>query len=366
VDVTRRVATALACAALDPSLAGVLLLDLDPALIYPLARWLKALLADAPPEEVESDDAHPEAVPSGGGPPLIQLGPKMAEDTLWVRFTLTEPAPPENLGFEWNPGRLSGYSRVPGIVVVPDLAWLGMPASRAAVTLVGADVVHLERSGVSQPWRPRDRWLAALRSDEVDKVSAHLLDRFTLRVDAEGLELPWKPDPDLELPWDPDPVLTQVVRGRLGAALPGVSDAAVDRVMRVIDPGVPGARRYLALGRLARALAALEGDLEVRPGHVDGAAELTGLLRRRGMTRAWGGGSQNEPEDDRAAPGPLRQDGGTKGHLPVKLGEPAERQLPDPRLGLDRAAGGVSGLGLRQPRPSRGGGGGRGSGRLRL
>jgi magnesium chelatase subunit D len=226
--------------------------------------------------------------------------------------------------------------------------------------------VHLERSGVSQPWRPRDRWLAALRSDEVDKVSAHLLDRFTLRVDAEGLELPWKPDPDLELPWDPDPVLTQVVRGRLGAALPGVSDAAVDRVMRVIDPGVPGARRYLALGRLARALAALEGDLEVRPGHVDGAAELTGLLRRRGMTRAWGGGSQNEPEDDRAAPGPLRQDGGTKGHLPVKLGEPAERQLPDPRLGLDRAAGGVSGLGLRQPRPPPPPRLGRGSGRLRL
>jgi magnesium chelatase subunit D len=336
VEVTRRVATALACAALDPSLAGILLLDLDPALIYPLARWLKAVLADAPPEDAqpensESDDAQPGPVPPGGGPPLIQLGPKMAEDTLWERFRLTEPAPPENLGFQWVPGRLSGYSRDPGIVVVPDLAWLGMPASRAAIALVGADVVHLERSGVSQLWRPRDRWLAALRSDEVDMVSAHLLDRFTLRVNAEGLELPWNPGPDPELPWDPDPVLTQTVRDRLGAALPSLSNAAADRVLSIIAPGVPGARRYLALGRLARALATLAGDLEVLPGHVDSAAELAGLLRQRGTARAWGGNSQNGPEDGRAVPGPLRQDGGTNGHLPVEPGEPAESEFfPEP------------------------------------
>ncbi len=329
--VTRRVATALACAALDPSLAGILLLDLDPVLIYPLARWLKALLTDAPPRDAESGEAQPGPVPPGSGPLLIQLGPKMAEDTLWERFALTEPAPPENLGFQWRPGRLSGYKRDPGIVVVPDLAWLGMPAARAAITLVGADVVHLERSGVSQLWRPRDRWLAALRSDEVDKVSAHLLDRFTLRVDAEGLELPWDPDPDLELPWDPDPLLTQKVRNRLGAALPSLSNMAVSRVLSIIAPGVPGARRYLALGRLARAMAALAGGLEVLPGHVDSAAELTGLLRQRGTARTWGGGSQNGPEDGRAAPGLLRQDGGTNGHLPVESDEPAEREfIPEP------------------------------------
>ena len=41
MDVKERVATALACSALDSSLAGVLLYDLDPALIYPLANWLK-------------------------------------------------------------------------------------------------------------------------------------------------------------------------------------------------------------------------------------------------------------------------------------------------------------------------------------
>ena len=336
MEVTRRVTTALACAAIDASLAGVLLLDLDPALIYPLARWLKALLADAPPEDVESgdvesDDARSGPVPPDSGPPLIQLGPKMAEDTLWERFALTDPAPPENLGFQWKPGRLSGYKRDPGIVVVPDLAWLGMPASRAAITLVGADVVHLERSGVSELWRPRDRWLAALRSDEVNKVSAHLLDRFTLRVDAEGLELPWNPDPDLELLWDPDPVLTQTVRDQLGAALPSLSNAAVHRVLSIIAPSVPGARRYLALGRLARALAALAGDLEVLPGHVDSAAELTGLLGRRGMARARGGGRRNGPEEGRAAPGPLHQDGGTNGHLPVESGEPAESEfIPEP------------------------------------
>ncbi len=315
MDVTQRVATALACSALDPSLAGLLLLDLEPALIYPLARWLKELLED--------DD-----------PPLIQLGPMMAEDTLWERFTLHSDRRerPEDLGFRWEPGRLAGYSRAPGIVVVPDLAWLGLPAGRAAVTLIDADVAHLERSGVSEAWRPRDRWLAALRRDEVHLVSAHLLDRFAVRVDAKALELPWNPDPDVELPWNPDPALFQAVRERLGDPLPGISAAAVNQIVAKVSPSVPGARRDLALGRLARTLAALAGDPAVLPGHVDRAAELVGLRPGRGWRgtngdgRSGSGNRHDGREAGRATPGPPGPPG-VNGHLPVES-DIAERAMP--------------------------------------
>ncbi len=300
MDVTRRVATALACSALDQSLAGLLLFDLDPALIYPLANWLKDLLKAGQPELGEPA--------TWDGPPLVPLGPQLAEDTLWERFTMerADPERTEDLGFRWRPGRLARYDQEPGIVLVPDLAELGLPAARAAITLLDADVAHLERSGVDKVWRPRDRWLAALRRTEADKVSAHLLDRFAVRVDARGLELPWHPDADGDLPWDPDPALAQAVRDRLGRPLPGMSDEAARRVLRIADAGAPGARRWLALGRLARALAALEGDREARPGHVDSAAEITGLLSRGDLLPAWGGphGQANGATGSPASSGP--------------------------------------------------------------
>lgn len=95
MDASERVAKALACSALDPNLAGLLFLDLDPALIYPLANWLGELL---------------------DGSELIPLGPQIAEDTLWERFTFGGyiPERPEDAGFRWLPGRLVGYSLLAG------------------------------------------------------------------------------------------------------------------------------------------------------------------------------------------------------------------------------------------------------------
>jgi len=320
VDVTERVATALACSALDPNLAGILLIDLDPTLIYPVANWLKDLLGD--------------------DPPLIQLGPQMAEDSLWERFILgVNVTHPEDLGFRWAPGRLAGYSRAPGIVIVPDLALIGLPAARAAVNLVGADVAHLERSGMSRIWPPRDRWLATLRREDVEEIAPHLLDRFACRIDAPIWSLP----PDL------DPALSNAVRDRRGAALPGLSAAAAEQAVTTIAANhVPGIRRELALARVARALAALAGDLEVLPAHVDPAAELTGLevfsrpagardlaadRNRSGppaVAQAEGpGGRRNGPEDAWTAPGPVRPDG-ENGHLPVVSASDPSELLPEP------------------------------------
>jgi magnesium chelatase subunit D len=324
VDVTERITTALACSALDRNLAGVLLIDLDPALIYQVAGWLSELL--------------------DGEPPLIQIGPHMTEDSLWERFTLTGPdaAHPADLGFRWEAGRLAGYSRRPAIVVVPDLALIGLPAARAAVTLVGADVAHLERSGMSRIWRPRDRWLTTLRRVDVEEIAPHLLDRFAFRIDASA----WS------LPRDLDPVLYRAVHDRRGAELPGLSAAAAEHAVATMSANrVPGIRRELAIARAARALAALRGDPEVFPGHVDMAAELVGLevfSRSAGPGTAAGGrrhdrlppsAGHSDRRDafgaSRAVPGPVLRDV-EKGRLPVLAASDQSELLPEPDVAGDQ------------------------------
>jgi magnesium chelatase subunit D len=305
VDATERVATILACSALDPGLAGLLLLDLDPALVHPLASWLAGLL--------------------GGESRVIPIGPKMAEDTLWERLKLDRDRAehPEGPGFRWAPGPLvgeerDGEDRPPGVVAVPDLALAGLPVARAAVTLIGADVAHLERSGMARRWRPRDRWLAALRKEDVARVSPHLLDRFSVRIDAGDLQLPR--DGALILP-DADPVWSRAVTatreeaeppGQQEDELPVLTVAAADRIVALVPLRSPGVRRDLALGRLARALAALAGEAEVLPGHVDRAAELIGLAAAAGPpASSWdGSGRPAGPEFRRISTYPVAMKAG--------------------------------------------------------
>ena len=314
MDSTKRIATLLACSALDPGLAGLLLLDLDPALVHPLAEWLAGLLA--------------------GQSRVIPIGPKMAEDTLWERFKLdgNRAEHPEGLGFKWAPGPLVGDDdRAPGVVAVPDLAAAGLPVARAAVTLIGADVAHLERSGASRAWRPRDRWLAALRKKDIGYVSPHLLDRFSVRIDARDLRLSRDGGPILP---EADPVWQQAILAREDAEqperqeaeLPLLSAAAADRIVTSIPRHRPGVRQDLALGRLARALAALAGEPEVLPGHVDSAAELVGLAAAAGPPApGWSApGRPSEAEShtisvgsapSKAEPGVGREDGPVGGRV---------------------------------------------------
>jgi magnesium chelatase subunit D len=258
VSVADRVARILACSAIDGQLSGLLFLDLDPALIYPLANWLELILAD--------------------GTPVIPIVAGAAEENLWDSITLDRRRleQPEDLGFRWAPGPLVRDAPSDGgIMVVPDLARAGLPVSRAAVTLVGAEVAHLERSGVAKTWHPQDRWLAALRRPDVGRVSAHLLDRFSVRVDAARLRLPRRGGPVLP---DPPQAWTRAIRAvQAGAELPAFSADAADRVLATMPMRSPGARRDLALARLARALAALDRELQALPRHVDEAAMLVGL-----------------------------------------------------------------------------------------
>ena len=296
--VTDRVATALACSAVDPRLAGLLFYDLDPALIYPLARWLAHLLSDAPEEK----------------PLIIPVWQGMTEDMLWGRIEPAPAAHPEDPGFRWKPGPVTGYERRPGIVVMSDLALAGRAASRAAVVLLDAEVAHLERSGVARLWHPRDRWLATVRRLDVGRVSAHLLDRFAVRVDASDLRLPRDGG---AIAGDPGPFRQAVLMARRAGALPVLSAAGVDRIVQWNPEGTQGSRRDLALARLARALAALGGESEVLPSHVDSAADLIDLaMPPTGHERRGGPARVRRP----VTPGAV-QVNGENGQVPVVQGD---------------------------------------------
>ena len=267
MDVTERVSAALACVAFDPHLSGVLLLDLDPVLLFPLAVWLAELIG-GPVRDSQ--------------PPVLPVVGRHTDEALWGRAA---PTGDDDEPVRWVAGVLDGHARRPGIVVVPDLARLSLPAARAAVTLTGADVAHLERPWMSATWRPRDRWLATLWRQDVGTVSPHLLDRFSVRIDTTGLTDLLRSQETLD---PPGPQWRQAVRTARTGRLPRFSDRAADRVAELLPAGTPGLRRDLALARVARALAGLAGEPEAQAGHVDRAAALIGISPAAGGAPAGG------------------------------------------------------------------------------
>jgi magnesium chelatase subunit D len=155
------------------------------------------------------------------------------------------------------------------LLVVPDPARAGTPVTRAVVTTLGADVVHVERPGVSERWPARARWLAACAGRDVAALSSHLLDRFPVRVDgvaaARALDL--------------DRVAVTELLGQAGIPQrrrPQLPPELLDVVLR-LDTGRPSIRRSPALARVARAVAERRGAEAVRHVDVRRAAALIGV-----------------------------------------------------------------------------------------
>ncbi|MFF1810743.1 hypothetical protein ACFVXW_16710 [Streptomyces sp. NPDC058251] len=252
MEVRERVAKALACAALDPGLAGVLLLDLDPALAAPLGEWLAALLPG---------QNRPRVLPSD-----------TTDDDLWVSV---RPSAGGGGGFRPVPGPLLAAGRRAAVVVVPDLSRSSLATSQAAVMTLTAAVAHLERDSRSDTWTPADRWVTGCPTDRTARLSRHLLDRFGLRIDATGLTPVSDGRTVLN---DPPDAWRQTVRAaHEGGPLPPFSATAADRVLVLLPASASGTRRDLFLGRTARALALLSGAASTEAHHVDEAAALTGL-----------------------------------------------------------------------------------------
>ncbi|WP_062642199.1 hypothetical protein [Streptomyces maremycinicus] len=249
-DPVLRLTRLLACAAADPALAGVLLFDLDPQLTDSVALLFAAAL--------------------GGAGPLLMLGAQTRDEDLWTRARLRQAG--GRVSVSTHPGPLietDGREGPPQLVVVPDLTRLSVAGMRAAVQLLGAEVAVVEHTGLRHIARPRARWLAVCRSADAGRLSPHLLDRFALRVSMAELRGS-RPQRLLTLL----PSVSGAGAGHIAQA--SVTDGALTRVRALLGPDT-GVRRELALARLARTLASLDGDGAAEERHADAAARLIGL-----------------------------------------------------------------------------------------
>jgi len=232
----QRIATLLQCVAIDHRIGPLLVLDAPPGLLAAMARALTTLISTV-------NDPEPETVVAGSW---------LGEDDLWVRLRFADGE------FQMAPGILV-ESGTPPIVLVPDLARAGTAVTRAAVTLLGAEIATVERHGRSDAWRPRARWLAAADRYGLSGLSSHLLDRFPIRVEAAEIT-----SGDLVVP--PIEPLT--------GDWPEVTKDALAEVLRTAGPGM---RLTLALARTARSLARLSHASATTAAHVRQAAEVMGL-----------------------------------------------------------------------------------------
>jgi magnesium chelatase subunit D len=264
-DLTR----VLACAAIEPSLHGLLLIDLPDQMLEEVAAAYRQMLE----------------IRYGEEPRQVTLGSYQTDDDLWTTVVQRdEDGVPR---FEIGPGVLVGQPRL--LVVIPNLARASLAVSRAIVELLGAPTASVARYGVSATWPPSPHWLAACAAADAGQISHHVLDRFMLRLVVTQRIQPEDIVPRLraELVRDAQPASASGLlsgladRWRRALADPPSAVFSAAAVRQTTEWATPqtGMRRQLGLARLARAIARLEGDRVVDPAHVDAAAQLIGLTR---------------------------------------------------------------------------------------
>jgi magnesium chelatase subunit D len=286
--------TCLACAALDPGLRSILILDVGPDDLSQLAALLAEMLSATSGQEVKQH----------------QLGPFESDDNVWGSLYLpsldaeARALPAHRL---FSTERSADPSHLQ-LITIPDLAALSLMAMRSITVLIGADVVHLERNGLSACWHPQECWLAACDSENIGKLSPHLLDRFALRISWRTLvsseandEAPAVARLLAHVPREPiqetitvPPDYLQLVK-RAAQRQVEVSRTALAHVLEYIPAESYYPRREIVLARLARTLAQLSGAPSLQAGHIDSAAHMLGLSRRQTLP-------ESEQEEREAPP----------------------------------------------------------------
>lgn len=289
----------LACATLHPGLRSMLVFDASPSTLQTmagiLAQMIQAVTAGeiAAPSESKSDADHRIVT--------VQLGAIETEEELWGSLTLGQGGADRTV--VWRSGLLAaGRDQETRIVVIPDLTRLSLAASRACVMLMGAEVAHLERHGQRDRWQPQLYWLAGCDHTRTGTLSPHLLDRFALRLGGGesqnskqrvaqlrdwlkrmGQEQVPSEQALPTLNWigdDAPPLSAEVISclQRVKHSATEVLPEARERVLDYLETTEGySPRRDLALLRLARVHAQLEGVAQVNREAVDRAAEMIGL-----------------------------------------------------------------------------------------
>jgi magnesium chelatase subunit D len=289
----------LACATLHPVLRSLLVFDASPAMLQTMAGLLAQMVRAVSGGKIVA----PSEPKLGADHRIVtvQLGAVETEEELWGSLTLGHEVADRTV--VWRSGLLTaGRDREARIVVIPDLTRLSLAASRACVMLMGSEVAHLERHGQSDRWQPQLYWLAGCDHRRTGALSTHLLDRFALRLSGGesqnseqrvarlrdwlerlGQEQVLNKQAPPTLNWigtDAPPLSSEIVSclQQVKHSDPDVLPEARERVLDYLETTEGySPRRDLALLRLARVHAQLEGAAQVNREEVDLAAEMIGL-----------------------------------------------------------------------------------------
>ena len=278
MTLTQTFIRSLACAAVNPGLRSILVLDTPYTELQSTASILTQMLECTTGNKVEQVHLRVSELDDDlWGSLFIDHGSN-GQPIVWRRGILANP--PNNLQNGEQPLRL---------VIIPDLAKLSLAAARACVMLVAADVAHLERHGHHAIWQPNMCWLASCSKAEIGAISPHLLDRFALRLN-------W---PEIASTYSAADLLKEVLNDTFSKDInrislpPGlknqlqkaaqcqtmITNEFIERVlayMSVAENYFP--RREIALARLALSNAKLNEAHYVAANDVDTAASLIGLI----------------------------------------------------------------------------------------
>ena len=263
----------LGCAAVEPGLRSVLLFNTSLSSLLLAGRLWAGLLEAATGTQVRT----------------VQLGSTANDDDLWGRVA---PGAGTHPGFEWRDGVIGQVAEdgAPRVVIIPDLARASLHTLRSVVALMDSPLAYAERHGYSRRWVPNLCWLAGCARADVGSVSPHLLDRFALRL---TLPLPARSERDRAeriMSWLREPgeessrtdSLTEELIHRVRSAVHHVPEASRDLAHVALSTlgqsSSPGIRRPLALARLARAIARLDGASILSEVYIGRAAELLAIL----------------------------------------------------------------------------------------
>ena len=276
VNIQSSLMKSLCCVALNSKLRSILLFDISMNNLQQVAGILVSLLKVTTESEI--------VVP-------LKLGTFESEDDLWGQVWLGDEL--EKQAFSWQFGLFSSADNTNEIklVIIPDLTKLSLGAMRACVVLMGADVAHLERHGQQKSWQPNFCWLVGCSSqnEEIGKISPHLLDRFTLRLNVQIenndnrvtqiqklLNSQEKPQESLFEEREIEPELKEWLR-EIRSCLPSMTPSAFERILDYTSESNIYHRREIALARFASTYAQLEAANSVTINHVNKVARIMGL-----------------------------------------------------------------------------------------
>jgi magnesium chelatase subunit D len=264
----------LACLAVNPGLQSILFLDVPNFYIKSISDMFEKIMIE-----------------TGEPVKTVYIPADASEDKLWSYSLLRMSGKDDSRVDRYSFLVQNSPPDTPRVLVIPDLANSGLPVKRALTVILDSPTAKVERHGYFDEWVPNIRCLAFCQKADLVCLSRHLLDRFSIRIDAGSLvesnDLKVrakklltrinKPGTD---PIDTVPVPTGLIESiKKGKQFnPVITDTALEEILSYIqyNEGL-GHRREIALARMSAAFAALDGSNIVDTSHVRKAAVIQGI-----------------------------------------------------------------------------------------